>query len=74
MPKEQEALSIVNKSWEDFINSIPDGKIRVIVLKKQLLDSTKWDRIVKEQISSKIIERDAEDLKALNWIIEYDGN
>ncbi len=73
LPKEQEALSIVNKSWEDLIHSIPDGKIRIIILKKQLSNTTKWDRIVKEQISSKIIERDVEDMKALNWIIEYDG-
>lgn len=73
LPKEQESLQIINKSWEDFITTIPDGKIRIIIFKKQLLDTTKWDRIVKEQISSKIIERDVEDLKILNWIVEYDG-
>jgi hypothetical protein len=70
---EQENCEVINDTWEERISRIPDGKIKIIIFKKQLLDTTRWERIVNEQLYSKLIERDVEDLRILNWVVEYDG-
>jgi hypothetical protein len=70
---EEKKCPIINDLWENYINRLPDGKLKIMFFKKQLLDTTKWERIIKEQLFSKLIERDVEDLKITNWVVKYDS-
>ena len=71
IPGEKEKTSVINTSWERWINKIPDKKVKIFFYKKTLLNIVKWDDIIKNQYYSKRLEFTVEELEELDWIVVY---
>ena len=63
---------IGTNEWEYFINQdCKDSNLRVFIFEKKMLVGIPWDTIVEKQEYSKKYKFNVEELKKLNWRIEY---
>lgn len=70
----EESSDHVNKStWEEYIKTCDNQKIRYYIIKKDSVDKYGWKQIFKKNIYNKKYLFTIEDLDKINWQIEYKG-
>jgi len=69
-----ESSNHVNKlTWEEYIKTCDDKKIRYYIIIKDSVDKYGWDKVIKKNIYSKKYLFTIEDLDKINWQVEYKG-
>ena len=64
---------IVKPTWEEYIKTCDNQKIRYYIIKKDSVDKYGWKKIFKKNIYNKKYLFTIEDLDKINWQIEYKG-
>ena len=61
------------KNWDDYIKSAKNVKVRLFFISKDSIDKYGWDKVLKNNIYTKVYKFDILDLKKSNWEITYDN-
>lgn len=70
----KESSDHVNKlTWEEYIKTCDNQKIRYYIIKKDSVDKYGWKKIFNKNIYNKKYLFTIEDLDKINWEIEYKG-
>lgn len=60
------------KNWDEYIKSAKNGKVRLFFISKDSIDKYGWDKVLINNIYTKVYKLDIDDLKKCNWEITYD--
>lgn len=72
-PKEEFFDHINGQTWEEYIKTCDNQRIRYYIIKKDSVDKYGWKDIFKKNIYNKKYLFTIEDLDKINWQIEYTG-
>lgn len=70
----EESYNHIDKlTWEEYIKTCDNQKLRYYIIKKDSVDKYGWKEIFKKNIYNKKYLLTIEDLEKTNWEIEYKG-
>jgi hypothetical protein len=74
LPNEKSFDHVDKLTWEEYIKTCDDQKIRYYIVKKDSVDKYGWKEVFSKNIYNKKYLFTIEDLDKMNWTITYDGN
>jgi len=60
------------KNWDEYIKSAKNGKVRLFFISKDSVAKYGWNKILINNIYTKVYKLDMDDLKKCNWEIIFD--
>jgi len=61
------------KTWEEYIKSAKNGKLRLFFISKDSLDKNGWKRVLTNNIYTKVYKLDMKEIKKMKWEFIYNG-
>ena len=59
------------RNWDEYIKSAKNGKVRLFFISKDSIDKYGWQKVLINNIYTKVYRLDIDDLKKCNWEITY---